>query len=448
MEVIYLNEQISAVDIDGVIIYNNVVLDYVGDEEEVYIPDTCTAIAIAAFYHKKIKRVVIGKSVTVIDAFSFAECSMLEEIKISKYCRYIHPSAFDSCPNLRYIRVSPENSYYYEQDGILFKDNMLVKYPTGQVMRDYDVPKHIAIIGDKAFNRVRGEGTFNIGKNVSVIGNKAFSYLSGIDVFVLPKGIIHIDPSAFSNAKIIAFVSQNDMFTAPDGVLLKGENYLLQYPLKKIETTVQLPSKVKSISDKAFNGSLYVEEFIPNSFFGMKDGVLYNLNFTQLIAFPAGRKQMLFRVPDSVMTFREGAFFGANIKELYLNDSIEAIEKHSFSESTICNFHFGKKLHTLGWSSFSNNSEVKLLDFSSTALAYVEGATFFGCSRLEKILFPYTLKEIDRWAFDDCTQLKRISLCMGNPFPGKPFFESGATFSLSYASVCKMLQRIKMLNGL
>lgn len=70
------------------LIKNGVLMQYLGHEEEVTIPDTCTSIGVRAFKDQtQLRRVVVPKSVKDIGESAFEGCTALEQIKLTKGLR-------------------------------------------------------------------------------------------------------------------------------------------------------------------------------------------------------------------------------------------------------------------------------------------------------------------------------------------------------------------------
>lgn len=81
--------------------------------------------------------------------------------------------------------------------------------------------------------------------------------------------------------------------------------------------TMFIPSKCKTIGERAFNGFFSSFEVDPqNMYYTSKDGVLYSKDMSQLIQFPVCSKVRAFQIPDSVTEIGGGAFRGLGL-ELY-----------------------------------------------------------------------------------------------------------------------------------
>ena len=75
------------------------------------------------------------------------------------------------------IRVSPDNSAYYDVDGVLFSrtEQKLICYPVGRQDAEYDVPEGTRIIGSYAFRGNRALNVLRIPEGVTAVEDGAFA---------------------------------------------------------------------------------------------------------------------------------------------------------------------------------------------------------------------------------------------------------------------------------
>ena len=98
-------------------------------------------------------------------------------------------------------------------------------------------------------------------------------------------------------------------------------------------TSISFPATLKNI-DKAvetFTRYTNLEEFQVaegNPSFTSKDGVLFNSDMTQLLVYPAAKKDLSFQVPDTVTTLGECVFQqNANLKHVLISDKVDVPAK-------------------------------------------------------------------------------------------------------------------------
>jgi hypothetical protein len=93
--------------------------------------------------------------------------------------------------------------------------------------------------------------------------------------------------------------------------------------------TIMLPRSVQHIHDYAFAEMPYLKSIqvdSQNPFFTSKDGVLYTKDMTSLIAYPLGKLDDIFEIPNKVQHIREGAFsYNHHLFEMHLGENIQTV---------------------------------------------------------------------------------------------------------------------------
>ena len=98
---------------------------------------------------------------------------------------------------------------------------------------------------------------------------------------------------------------------------------------------IVIPSSVRWVGSAAFGNMEQCNEIIVENSKYLKtvDGVLYTKDGKVLIAYPAGKKDKEFRVPDGVKVIGNGAFMGAtHIEKIVLPDNMLHIGEKAFAE--------------------------------------------------------------------------------------------------------------------
>ena len=92
--------------IEDFIIENNVLVKYVGKEEDVVIPDGVISVGKEAFSKSKIISVILPDSITTIEGDAFSWCSSLINVVMSNNVKKIGNYAFLFCRALTTINLS------------------------------------------------------------------------------------------------------------------------------------------------------------------------------------------------------------------------------------------------------------------------------------------------------------------------------------------------------
>ena len=213
-------------DENGFVIYTNggvkTILNYIGKDSEVIIPDGINIIGKNAFECNTLTKITFSSSVTAIDEyafnwctnltsvtipsnvttignFAFYYCSNLASITISEGVKTIGDAAFGdcdsltsvhiplsvisigkapfaSCDSLTEINVDDEHTSYKSVDGNLYtKDGkVLVQYAIGKTDSTFKVPAGVVVVGEGAFMESQHLYWLEIRHDVTRIGDAAF----------------------------------------------------------------------------------------------------------------------------------------------------------------------------------------------------------------------------------------------------------------------------------
>ena len=225
-------------DESGMKIINGVLLEYIGDDGKIVIPDTVKVIAPNVFregreWHgrtsvryrtegslqeiiipasvkkicssalrncKKLSKVILNEGIEVIESEAFSECEILDNISIPSTIKVLGRKSFAGCTNLSTINIPKDvetigldafrgckelknilveegNSNYSDVDGILHNaDKTEVIYcPAGKKLNIYIVPDRVYRICDHAFIDCEELNSIAIHASVKEIGNEVFA---------------------------------------------------------------------------------------------------------------------------------------------------------------------------------------------------------------------------------------------------------------------------------
>ncbi len=245
----YINKTVKSIVIgEGVTGIGKYAFSTCQNLETVSLPTTLKEIRYAAFLScHSIKEVVLPQGLETIDRSAFEGCKSLREMDIPDSVTSLGDSAFrnceglvslwigknltqsltgvyfDDCRSLTSIQVSPGNSSYVSEEGILFSRDktLLVCYPQAKQGQKYTVPDTVKIIGDSAFancvdlagltvsNSVttiranafygnRNLRTFDFGERTESIGLHALEDCTALETVTFPRKLNYIGNCAFA----------------------------------------------------------------------------------------------------------------------------------------------------------------------------------------------------------------------------------------------------------
>ncbi len=209
------------------------------------IPDSVTSIRRAVFRGcSGLKSITIPNSVSEIEDYVFYDCSGLTSITIPTGVISISDYAFVYCTGLTSIKIP--NSVTYIGTNAFFGCTSLTSIT---------IPNSVTEIGDVAFGKCTGLTNITIPNSVTEIGDSAFYGCTGLTSITIPSGVTKIENRAFENCTNLATISVNSgnsTYSSQNGVLFnKNKTEILAFPCAKTGTYV-IPSGVTSIGFCAF----------------------------------------------------------------------------------------------------------------------------------------------------------------------------------------------------
>lgn len=241
--------------------------------------------------------------------------------------------------------------------------------------------------------------TVTIPDGVVVIAERVFIGHEEIEKIVMPASLTTLKNGAFygcTSLNSIKFSSALNFI----GDAAFGECASL--------TEFTLPASVQYIHSEAFYNSpgltaLSVENGNPN--YVSQDGVIYSADLTNLIAYPAGRTDESFAVPDSVEVIAAGAFaFNAFLQDVSLGGVREIGERAFLGCTALSGVSLPGTVETVYQEAFSGCTALAALEIAEGVQVFGD-SVFSGCTALARVEFPESMTEIGRASFANCAAL-------------------------------------------
>ena len=404
------------------------------------IPDGVTLINSYAFYDcTSLKEVTIPNSVTEIEVDAFSGCTSLTAINVDENnTKYKSVDGVLYSKDMKTLLAYPAgktNTSYTIPDSVSEIRGDVFEYCTSLTkvtipdsvtkidrrafsgctsLKEVTIPNSVTEIGDSAFLGCKSLTKVTIPDSVTKIGYGAFSGCTSLKEITLPAGVssIYYYCYIFSDCISLTAINVDENNTdckSVDGVLFsKDMKTLWIYPAGKTNTSYTIPDSVTKIDRYAFSGCTSLKEVtIPDSvtvisdtaFRGCTsltainvyeynmdyisvDGVLFHLWKGQCLAYPAGKTNTSYTIPDSVTWTDDFDSFTGSVTE---------ISDYAFSGCT-------------------SLKEVTIPD----GVTEIGDTAFEGCTSLKEITIPASVTEISNNAFDDCTSLTAINVDENN----------------------------------
>ena len=267
-------------------------------------------------YDKELKRLIVfplsnssvsytlPETVISIDEGAFIENDTLAELTIPASVTSIGEHAFYNCRGIKSVSVSPDNQYYSSLDGVLFNKNKtdLILYPMKKETTDYQIPNGVTEIRANTFESNTFLTNVEIPNTVTNIGMYAFQGCSSLVNVEMPDSVTRIERHAFWDCDSL--------------------------------TNVNIPASVTSIGIEVFRDcdsllSINVDE--NNNQYCSLEGVLFNKNVTDILAYPRKKETTEYKIPDGITEIDSFMFHGCdNLTKIEIPDSVTSIWDNAF----------------------------------------------------------------------------------------------------------------------
>ena len=358
------------------------------------IPDSVTSIGNYGFYKcEGLKSITIPNSVTSIGGWAFSGCASLTSITIPDSVTSIGDGAFSRCARLKKIRF-------------------LGNAPT---------------IGSSVFASVSLDALISISKNANGFGTsfggimiEGASVLSLLSYEVIDDKITVTDcDSAAVGDLLIPEIIDDKVVTEIAASAFDG--------CKRLKS-VTLPQSVTSIGEQVFKGCRALSEILvneENKEFVSINGVLFSKDYSKLIAYPAGKTDIPYTIPDSVTSIGGSAFYSCqNLNEITIPDGVTSIGESAFHSCMFLNsITIPDSVTTIGESAFRNCDRMASVTIGN-GVKTIERYSFYDCDNLVSLIIPDSVITIGHAAFSKCDDLlwvtigDNVSLIQNSAFEG------------------------------
>lgn len=246
-------------------------------------------------------------------------------------------------------------------------------------------------------------GVIVIPNDVEKIAYGTFSYMTNLKEVVIGENIKEISAEEFilcTNLRKVTILSK-DLKIYPkafkdcvrlEEIDLSNVSIISNLAFENCESIkeITLSEKLCNLSSTAFLGCKKIEKvnvLDGNEKYVSIDGVLYSKDLTELLYYPSGRKEKVYKVIDEAKTIVINAFSNCQFLEDVDLNNVSNIKTKAFENA-------------IGIKNVKLNKYIKLIDFD----------TFKGCTNLVSIDIPENVITIGSNAFKDCKSLKKISI--------------------------------------
>ena len=326
-----------------------------------------------------------------------------------------YPSIVVSTNLVEFEMPAGGTTNYRVEGGVLFNDvtKTLVCYPRAKVTEAYKVPDDIKRIAVFAM-MVTQNMTFLDLNNVETLERSALYKPQKLETIMIPKTLLKgtnttgLKEGAFEECtklKEYKVHSDNPDFTDEAGVLFsKNKDILYFYPPAKDGEKYNIPTTVKELAQKAFQGANKLKSMdVPSTVETIGVEAFRNMK---------GLVTVNFVAPSKVKELKQDVFRACDkLKEVVLPASITEIATafYECGELEKITIPEGSKLKTIKASAFATNKKLKnFIIEGSCDLETIESNAFANAEKLESFNFPKSVKNIELNAFSGCKNMTSV----------------------------------------
>jgi hypothetical protein len=178
-------------------------------------------------------------------------------------------------------------------------------------------------------------------------------------------------------------------------------------------TSVTIPGSVIGIESGAFSGfrSLTVISVDSlNASYRSLDGVLFNMDLTTLIQYPAG-KAVNYTIPSTVTSIGASAFAGCtSLTNFTIPSTVTSIGASAFSSCTSLNsVTIPTTVTSIGSAAFSSCTSLTNIPIPNSVTS-IGDSLFFNCTGLINVSIPNSVISIGNKAFQSCSHLTSVTI--------------------------------------
>ena len=360
----------------------------------------------------------VDNKVEKICVNAFHGITNLKKIVLPKNLQEVqerYPSIVVSTDLVEFEMPTGGNTKYKVEGGVLFNDvtKTLVCYPREKATEAYKVPDDIKRVAPFAMMVTQYMTSLDL-NNVETLERSALYKPQKLETIMIPKTLLKgtnttgLKEGAFEECtklKEYKVYSDNPDFTDEAGVLFsKNKDILYFYPPAKDGAKYNIPTTVKELAQKAFQGANKLTSMdIPNTLETIGIEAFRNMK---------GLVTVNFQTPSKVKELKADVFRACDkLKEVVLPASITEIAAafYECGELEKITIPEGSKLKTIKASAFATNKKLKNFNIEGSCdLEIIESNAFANAEKLESFNFPKSVKNIELNAFSGCKNMTSV----------------------------------------
>ena len=324
----------------------------------------------------RVKTILVEEGITSLCDSAFYNFEVVTEIRLPDTLTEIGDSAF------RNNYILPELAL---PAGLTQLGSNAFTWCTG--LKSIVIPDGITAIADNLLSYCSALESMEMSEDVTAIGSGAFINCTSLSKINIPAGLTALGGDAFAGCRSLTI-----RFEWPEAIPFVGT--ALQ---ASGITEVVLPESVTAIGAHAFMGCTNLKTInIPNGVTAIGER-----------AFSSTTSLRSIRIPDGITTIPFSCFSDSGISEISLPEGLTTIERYAFQRcSNLHKLVLPESLTGIADEVFSYCSSLSEINWPSGVDTI--GWHQFSGTALVEFTVPATVKEVQSYAFKDCTKLEKL----------------------------------------
>ena len=279
---------------------------------KITFPQSCTVLGNAVLYGcPALTDVTLSDGTVILPEFCFKACTALETIVIPEKTEVINTEAFNGCRALHTVHFA----------GDVLRDIWVGAFCETSSLTQIDLPDSLQVIEGNAF-QYSGLRSIDLTGTDARIAGKAFGWCDQLETILLPDSMTELETDALSYLSALKTVKLGKSLRTIKNSAFRQSSL----------GDLVLPASLIEISGKAFTNMSSLQQITveaDNPYFCSVDGVLYNRDMTRLIAYPSGRSDTSFYVPETVTEIGAYAFYTPRLEVILFAGEIRHMAKYA-----------------------------------------------------------------------------------------------------------------------
>ena len=303
--------------------------------------------------------VTIPSSVKLVDAYAFYNNSTLTTLAIESSNTELSESAFMGCEGITSLslpaglKTIPRNCFF----DLCALEELVIPEGVESIgqsafgfggFKNISFPSTLKEIGMQAFANCEALPSVALSGSVTKIGDNCFTSCTALASVNL-NNVTEVGEFAFSDCSSLTNVESNKLETIGASAFYRCtslENYVIPETVKSVGSTLffnatglktlVIGSNVETIGAGLCTGTsslAAIELAEGNANFAVVDGILYNKDMTTLVAYPGGRVETTYTLPETVTVIDAQAIRNTSIEHFIGNSNLTSVNAMAFAQN-------------------------------------------------------------------------------------------------------------------